>query len=314
MDRKTESAAVSSWAIDLAIIVGGACGSFGRLGLSAFQSPNVLWPWITGAINLVGSLLLGSVTAYMATLGPDTGVRKVVRLFGGTGLIGGFTTYSTFMLEVAKCLESGRTFTALAYLFSSIVAGFVCAMIGIAAGKAMGQRRLYRLAQAKEDSHENKAPRFTGLRLLMMMPVVFLILALLAVVLNGNWLHGEAFVVLIAASLLGGLGAVARFGVDAWVNALIHLPFPCGTLAVNVTACLAMGFISGWFGSHAGTAIPLQYLLASGLLGGYSTFSTASVEGAKLLDNGHPWWTLLYTGVMTVLSIAALFVGLGIVQ
>jgi fluoride exporter len=310
MDHKTESADVPLWAIGLALIVGGTCGSFGRLGLSAFQSSNVLWPWITGAINLVGSFLLGSVTAYMATLGSDTGVRKVVRLFWGTGLIGGFTTYSTFMLEVAKRLESGRTFTALAYLFSSIVVGLACAMIGIAAGKAMGQRRLHRLAQAKEDSHEHKAPCFTGLRSLMVMPVVFLILALLVVVLNGNWRHGEAFVVLIAASLLGGLGTVARFSVDAWVNAHMHLPFPCGTLVVNVTACLTMGLISGWFGAHAGMAIPWQYLLASGLLGGYSTFSTASVEGAKLLDNGHPWWTLLYASVMTVFSIAALFVGL----
>ncbi|MBB2955243.1 protein CrcB [Bifidobacterium commune] len=309
MNRKIESAAVSSGAIILSLIAGGACGSLDRVVLSAFQSSNVLWPWITGVINLVGSFLLGCVTAYMSTLGPDTGVRKLVRLFLNTGLIGGFTTYSTFMLEVVKRLECGRTFIAFIYLFSCIIAGLVCAMVGFAAGKAMGQRRLHHPSQVK-NSDETKAPHSTGLRSLMVMPAVFLILALVVVARNENCRRGEAVVALIAASLLGGLGAVARFGVDAWVNARIHLPFPCGTLVVNVTACLAMGFVSGWFGAHACTAIPLQYLLASGLLGGYSTFSTASVEGAKLFNDGHPWWALLYTGVMMLLSIAALFVGL----
>lgn len=310
MDRKNESAVVSLGTIIPALIAGGACGSLGRLALGAFQAANAGWPWITGLINLVGSFLLGCLTSYMATLGPDTGVRKVMRLFLGAGLIGGFTTYSTFMLEVVKHLENGRAFIALSYLFSCIIAGLVCAMVGIAAGEAMGQRRLHHCAQVKTDSDEIKSPHSSGLRSLTVMPVVFLFFALFAVVLNGNWRHGEAVAALIVASLLGGLGAAARFGVDAWVNARTHVLFPCGMLVVNVTACLAMGLISGWFEAHAGTAIPLQYLLASGLLGGYSTFSTASVEGATLLNDRHPWWAALYVGVMTVFSLAAMFVGL----
>ena len=131
-------------------------------------------------------------------------------------------------------------------------------------------------------------------------------------------------------ALAGGAGAACRWIVDTHVNrastavsAFVlrrrgsggpQAPrMPWGTIVVNVTACLLMGLLVGRAG---GTPKPGAWeaaalsVLGTGFLGGYSTFSTACVEGARLLLAGRQGPALAHAALMTVATLGA--VGLGL--
>lgn len=91
------------------------------------------WPMATFLINLFGSLILGVLLTALAHSGEDTGWRRTTRLTTGTGVIGGFTTYSTFILEIYKL----QLPVCLAYAMVSVIAGVACAGAGIAAANAL---------------------------------------------------------------------------------------------------------------------------------------------------------------------------------
>jgi CrcB protein len=113
-------------------MIGGATGTAARAGLEAWfpASPAGL-PWITLAINLLGSYMLGLLLEGLSGAGTDRGLRRAARLTLGTGILGGFTTYSTFMVETADRLRSGHALLALAYLVGSVVACLGAAALGI---------------------------------------------------------------------------------------------------------------------------------------------------------------------------------------
>ncbi|UYG17609.1 CrcB family protein [Brachybacterium huguangmaarense] len=106
-----------------------------------FAGAAATWPWPTFVINLVGSLVLGALLETLGRLGQDTGRRRVVRLAGGTGVIGGFTTYSTYALEIDQLARSGDLLLAVLYAVISLVAGVAAAAIGLAAATALMDRR-----------------------------------------------------------------------------------------------------------------------------------------------------------------------------
>ena len=140
-----------------------------------------------------------------------------------------------------------------------------------------------------------------------------------------GWLAGW-----LPLALAGGAGAACRWSVDTHVNRLraaasaaastrrrsgvSQAPrLPGGTGVVSVSACLLMGLLVGWAGespdsgSWAATALTV---LGTGFLGGYSTFSTACVEGARLLLAGRWGPALGHTALMTAGTLGA--VGLGL--
>lgn len=110
-------------------------------------------------------------------------------------------------------------------------------------------------------------------------------------------------------ALGGGLGAATRFLVDTLIARHNRLSVPLGTLAINVTACLLLGLLTGLALDHPGHD-GLQVALAVGFLGGYSTFSTASVEAARLLLAGRAPIAGLQAVGMLVVSVSAAVVGL----
>ena len=120
----------------VAVFAGGFIGSGLRASLSLLQSAGWSWPWVTFCINLLGSLLLGFLLEYLATTGPDTGRRRDLRLFAGTGMIGGFTTYGTFILEADTRMLDDHIGMALAYLVVSVVLGVFFAGIGVLAARS----------------------------------------------------------------------------------------------------------------------------------------------------------------------------------
>lgn len=92
-------------------------------------------------INLAGSLVLGILLESVRRCGPDSGWRRAVRLGCGTGVIGGFTTYSTFVIEVEQLAAAGRLGPGAAYAVLSVALGIAAACAGIAMAAAVSRRR-----------------------------------------------------------------------------------------------------------------------------------------------------------------------------
>lgn len=112
------------------VILGGMAGVAAREGL-VLASPYDDVPWITGAINIGGAFLLGFLLGLLPRLGPDTGGRRVLRLFAGTGMLGGFTTYSALATDAASLTSDGLPLAGLGYALVSVIVGVLAAAAGM---------------------------------------------------------------------------------------------------------------------------------------------------------------------------------------
>ena len=113
----------------------------------------------------------------------------------------------------------------------------------------------------------------------------------------------------LLVALAGGLGAVARLVLDGWATSRTGGRYPAGTLLVNVTGSLLLGLVTGL---AAGALLPPRWalVLGTGFLGGYTTFSTASFETVRLLQERR-WLAAALHGVgMVVLSVLVAAAGL----
>lgn len=114
------------------VVAGGAAGTTARYLLeSAFVPPAGQVPWVTAVINVTGAFLLGTLLTALARGGADTGVRRGVRIGAGTGVLGGYTTYSTFAVEVHALLGAGLAWTGIGYAVGSVLAGVAAALVGV---------------------------------------------------------------------------------------------------------------------------------------------------------------------------------------
>jgi CrcB protein len=124
----------------------------------------------------------------------------------------------------------------------------------------------------------------------------------------------EAYLALVVF-LGAGLGGVLRHGVNRLVPLLIATPFPASTLLVNVTGSLVMGLLTGWFtfrGEQAGQE--LRLFLTTGILGGFTTFSTFSLDTAVLWERGQMLHAAGYALASVGVSLAAVFAGLALIR
>lgn len=128
------------------IFLGGTVGTFLRATLedAAPAAPHGV-PWTTLTINVVGALLLGVLLESLARIGPDTGWHRSARLGLGTGVLGGFTTYSTFALETVQRLTAGAYLIGVGYAVASVVLGIGAAAIGYRLAHRIGYRRAHRV-------------------------------------------------------------------------------------------------------------------------------------------------------------------------
>ncbi|MFT4109817.1 FluC/FEX family fluoride channel [Propionicimonas sp.] len=125
------------------IMVGGTVGTAVRAALeSAWPAVPGQWPWTTFWINLSGALVLGALLEVLAASGPDRGWRRGLRLGVGTGVLGGYTTYSTFSVETVSLVRSGALPVGVGYALASVVIGVGLAYLG-----ARAARRLMRAAR-----------------------------------------------------------------------------------------------------------------------------------------------------------------------
>lgn len=128
----------------LLIVLGGALGTALRAALeAAYPATSGGWPWATFTINVTGAFLLGVLLEALSRLGPDTGLRQYLRLGVGTGLLGGYTTYSTFAVESVRLIGGEAVWVGLGYALTSVVLGLTAALAGtlLAVRLPIGQRR-----------------------------------------------------------------------------------------------------------------------------------------------------------------------------
>jgi CrcB protein len=112
----------------------------------------------------------------------------------------------------------------------------------------------------------------------------------------------------------GGLGAALRHGVNIVAARAFGTDFPYGTLIINVLGSLAMGLIAEYFALKIGLPQRWRLFLTTGILGGFTTFSTFSLEAALLYERGAATTAAIYVIGSVVLGIAALFAGMAIVR
>jgi len=120
---------------------------------------------------------------------------------------------------------------------------------------------------------------------------------------------GTIFAVVVG----GGLGDVARYFIAGWVQPAGVL-FNWGIFAVNISGGLLMGMIVEASALKLNLSPDLRAFLTVGILGGYTTFSTFSLDSALLLQKGQYGLAAAYVMGSVVLSIAALFAGLWIAR
>ena len=118
---------------------------------------------------------------------------------------------------------------------------------------------------------------------------------------------------LLLVGLGGGLGAIARHGVGiAWRKAGVS-GFPWATLSVNVIGSLAMGLLVAWLARKGGHGQEnIRLFVAIGFLGGFTTFSSFSLDFMTLMERGQMAGALGYAAASVVLSIGALAIGLAL--
>jgi CrcB protein len=114
----------------LLIAAGGLIGVLARYGLGTTVSADNQ-PWMTFAINMIGSLVLGAVLPWSGQLSEP--VRAAIAI----GFCGGFTTFSTVSVQVFLDARSGDTAFALLYLGATIAGGVLAAALGYYAGRAL---------------------------------------------------------------------------------------------------------------------------------------------------------------------------------
>ncbi len=108
----------------LAVMIGGAVGSFLRMLAGTLTTAGA---WTTLSINLLGSFLLGFFLTYSAS---KVRMSQAMRTGIATGVLGGFTTFSTFSLEAITFLQAGRFLSAALYLLGSLLGGVAMAASG----------------------------------------------------------------------------------------------------------------------------------------------------------------------------------------
>ena len=108
-----------------------------------------------------------------------------------------------------------------------------------------------------------------------------------------------------------GIGGMARHGVNlAALRMFGPNSFPFGTLTINIVGSLLMGFVIEYFAFKSGMTQHARLFLTTGIIGGFTTFSTFSLETVLLFERGQSGAALIYALASVVLSVGALFLAM----
>jgi len=122
------------WDVVLVVAVGGTLGGLARYGLNQLLPVSHGFPWATFTENVLGCLLLGALMVWLVEARPPS---RYTRPFLGIGVLGGFTTFSTYSVEIRALLTGGHPALAAVYAAGSLVAGLLATVAGIAAARGL---------------------------------------------------------------------------------------------------------------------------------------------------------------------------------
>ena len=111
-----------------------------------------------------------------------------------------------------------------------------------------------------------------------------------------------------------GVGGAIRHFMNVWVARLMGTGFPWNSFVINVTGSLVMGLVAGWFALKGGATGHLRLFLATGILGGYTTFSAFSLDAILLWERHDYAGAAYYVGGSVALSLIGLVAGLWVMR
>jgi CrcB protein len=122
-----------------AVALGGAVGSLGRYAVElALPHPPAGLPWGTMTVNITGSMAMGVLVVWVLSMHDP---HPWLRPFLGVGVLGGWTTFSTYALDFHSLVVTGHGAEGAAYLFGSLVVGLVAVGLGVSLGERLFGRR-----------------------------------------------------------------------------------------------------------------------------------------------------------------------------
>ncbi len=121
----------------------------------------------------------------------------------------------------------------------------------------------------------------------------------------------SSLMLLLFVGLAGSLGALTRYLLGRYIAERVLAQFPLGTLIINVTGAFLIGLLFT-LTTRKYMSIPLQTVLATGFLGGYTTFSTMNWEGVQLARGGSSLLSSLYIGGSVLLGLLAAVLGMAL--
>lgn len=146
--RGARRALAARWDILAVISAGGALGSLARWGMAvALPHPPGAFPWATFAVNLAGCLLIGALIVMITQVWPPS---RYVRPFLGVGVLGGFTTFSTYMLDTRDLLMTGHAGLAGLYLAGTLAGGLAAVWAGRALARLAVRGARHRALRAAD--------------------------------------------------------------------------------------------------------------------------------------------------------------------
>ena len=123
------------WDVALVVSAGGAVGGAARwLVNQVWPASSGAFPWSTFVENVTGCLLLAALLVFLLDVWSP---GRYLRPFWGIGVLGGYTTFSTYTADTAGLLRAGHTPVALLYLFGTLAAGLAATWIGMAAVRGL---------------------------------------------------------------------------------------------------------------------------------------------------------------------------------
>ena len=112
----------------------------------------------------------------------------------------------------------------------------------------------------------------------------------------------------------GAIGSGLRFSVGALMLRTMGPGWPWGTFTVNLVGSLIMGLVMGWFAFKGSGGGSVQIFIATGILGGFTTFSAFSLETSRMIETKAYAQAALYAGSSVILGVSMVFAGLFIMR
>jgi CrcB protein len=115
--------------------------------------------------------------------------------------------------------------------------------------------------------------------------------------------------ILAAVALGSAAGGMARYAVGAAVQSRAGTTFPAGTLVINITGSILLGFLLRYALDSASVSVEMRALVTTGFCGGYTTFSTFTWECMELIEDGSYGRAALYIALSVTIAIIGIFAG-----